>query len=69
MTVLEYLRTHFKRSNKTSHTIIEITNRFKEESRDQLNALHKQGLVKRVNGANLVIVEYLPEKDTEHDTN
>ena len=69
MTVLEYLRTHFEKSKKTSHTIVEITNRFKEEARDQLNALHKQGLVKRVNGANLVIVEYLPEKDTEHDTN
>lgn len=69
MTVLNFLRDQFKTERRTHHTIITILNRYKEDGRNQLNELFKKGLVKRLNGANLVIVEYLPEKDTEHDTN
>lgn len=67
MTVIQYIRSQYKQSNTTSFNSIPLLNRFGEEGRNQLNDLKKQGIIKRVNGANQIIVEYLPEKDTEHD--
>ena len=67
MTVIEYIRSYYKATTNTSFCSISLINRFGEEGRIQLNELKKQGIIKRVNGANQIVVEYLPEKDTEHD--
>ena len=67
MTVLEFLRANYRQTKKTHYFILEVINRFKEEGRNQLNDLKSKGIVKRLNGANQIIIEYLPEKDTEHD--
>ena len=60
MTVLNYIQSKYTKSKFTFIPVIEITNKFGESARDELNQLKNQGLIRRREGANGPLIEYLP---------
>lgn len=60
MAVLNYIQSKYTKSKFTFIPVIEITNLYGEPAREELNQLKKQGLIRRREGANGPLIEYLP---------
>ena len=60
MAVLNYIQAKYKRLGFVFIPVNEITNLFGDSARDELNQLKKQGLIRRREGANGPLIEYLP---------
>ena len=67
MAVLNYIQAKYKRLGFVFIPVNEITNLFGDSARDELNQLKKQGLIRRREGANGPLIEYLPI-NTKYET-
>jgi hypothetical protein len=68
MTVHDYIQEKYNRTKWNFIPLVEILNKFGESARDELNELRKQGLIKRREGGNGPVIEYLPNNTNNETT-
>lgn len=65
MTVFDYIQFRYHATKFEFIPLIEIINKFGEGAKDELNSLRKQGLIRRRDGGNGVMIEYLPKSNNK----
>lgn len=63
MGVLNYIRERYREKKWRYMPLTEVTNQFGEYAKTELNSLRLQGIIKRREGGNGPLVEYLPNND------
>lgn len=63
MTVFDYIQTRYHSTNFQFIPLIDIIEKFGEGAKDELNSLRKKKLIRRRDGANGILIEYLPNTD------
>ena len=62
MNVIDYIESRYAKTLFRFIPLVEIINKFGEQGRGELNELRKQGLIRRREGGNGTVIEYLPNK-------
>lgn len=68
MTVFDYIQSRYYATKFQFIPLIEVINKFGESAKDELNDLRKQGLIKRREGGNGPVIEYLPNNTNNETT-
>lgn len=67
MNLLEYIEESYKRTKFRFFSLVKILEHFGEDGRDQLNKLKSEGKIKRRQGANDILIEYLPNQNNDEN--